>query len=136
MLLKVCFRNVYLWFLFSGCGGCVAGEEEFVQCPCGRIIRDAGEYRLVFLRRGAFEVDILCPNEVCYLKELGYVKFRFNDGEIVLESAEFYPPFVTWNSSRLGFEKTSSILKEHLRTIVRELIDWNEVKRALGRNEK
>lgn len=113
----------------------MADEKEFIQCPCGRIIRGADEYRLVFLRRGAFEVDILCPNEVCYLKELGYVKFRFNDGGIVLESAEFYPPFVTWNSSRLGFEKTSNILKKHLRIIVRELINWDEVKRTLGRNK-
>lgn len=122
--------------LFIGFGDLVADEKEFIQCPCGRIIRSTKDYKLIFLRRRALEVDILCPNEICYLKELGYVKFRFNNGEIVLESAEFYPPFVTWNSSRLGFDKTSRILKEHLKTIVRELIDWNEVKRALKRNKK
>ena len=106
-------------------------EQRFIQCPCGRIIRNPKEYRLVFLRRGALEVDILCPNEACYLKELGYVQFKLENDAVKFEKAEFYPPFVTWNSSRLGYDATSKILKEHLRKIVRELIDWDRVKEVL-----
>ena len=106
-------------------------ESGFIQCPCGRVIKSPREYRLVFLRRGALEVDILCPNEVCYLKELGYVRFKIDDDSVKFEKAEFYPPFVTWNSSRLGYEKTSRMLKEHLKTIIKELIDWEQVKEVL-----
>jgi len=102
--------------------------DVVVQCPCGRVIRDARDYRLVFLRRGALEIDILCPNDSCYLKELGYIRFRVDNGRIRLVRAEFYPPFVTWNAGRLGFDVASKILREHLRIIIREVVDWNRIR--------
>jgi hypothetical protein len=107
-------------------------NEESIQCPCGTIIRDPKQYKIVFIRKEALEIDILCPNDLCYLKELGYVKFEVNDdNSIKLIKAEFNTPFVTWNSSRIGYEKTSEELKKHLRKIVLELIDWDKIKRHL-----
>jgi len=103
--------------------------EGSIQCPCGTIISDPKQYKIVFLRKEAFEIDILCPNDLCYLKELGYVKFKVNDdNSIKLIKAEFNTPFVTWNSSRIGYEKTSEELKKHLKKIVLELIDWDKIK--------
>jgi len=103
-------------------------EEAVIQCPCGRKIKDPHEYKLIYLRKGAMEIDILCPNDACYLKELGYIKFEINNDQIKFKKAEFYPPFVTWNSSRIGFEKTREILKEHLKTLIKEVIDWDKIR--------
>ncbi len=105
-----------------------------IQCPCGRVIRSAKEYKLVFLRRGALEIDILCPNEFCHLKELGYIQFDVSsDGEIKFKRARFYSPFVTWNASRLGFDVASRVLKEHIKVIVREIVDWSKIKNEMLR---
>ena len=45
-------------------------EEEYVQCPCGRVIKDPEEYKVVYLKHEMREIDILCPNDSCYLREL------------------------------------------------------------------
>ncbi len=105
-------------------------EAELIQCPCGRFIKAPSEYKLLYLKKEQNEIDILCPNDVCYLRELGFVKFKVDEKrkKIMLETAAFYPPFVTWNAARLGADKAHNILKQHLREIVTKYIDWNRVK--------
>ncbi|MEM1549030.1 MAG: hypothetical protein QXO74_00935 [Candidatus Methanomethylicia archaeon] len=106
--------------------------DEEIQCPCGTKISDPKQYKLVFIRKESFEIDILCPNDLCYLKELGWIKFELNEhGNIKFSKAEFHTPFVTWNSSRLGYEETAEKLKIHLKKIILELVDWDKVKKVL-----
>jgi len=95
-----------------------------VQCPCGRQINDASEFKLVFLKKELNEIDILCPNETCYLRELGYVRFNIVDGKPKFQEASFYPPFVTWNKSQLGEAEAEKTLKQMLKDIVTKYIDW------------
>jgi len=47
------------------------------------------------------------------------------------KEASFYPPFVTWNSGRLGTNKAESLLKDHLKRIAKR-VDWER----LGRSEE
>jgi len=101
-------------------------EENSIQCPCGRIIEDPEEYKVLFLKRELQEIDILCPNDSCYLRELGYIKFEIKDNKAVFKEASFYPPFVTWNSGRLGSDVAEKILKEHLKKIAQRL-DWERL---------
>jgi len=96
-----------------------------VQCPCGREIRDAGEFKLLFLKKELNEIDILCPNETCYLRELGFVKFDVVNGKAKFKEASFYPPFVTWNKSQLGEQEAESDLKGMLKELAKKYIDWN-----------
>jgi len=107
---------------------------ESVQCPCGRVIESPDEYKVIYLKHEMREIDILCPNDSCYLRELGYVKFDLVGGKAKFKEASFYPPFVTWNSGRLGFEKAEKILKNHLREIIRR-IDWERIGRQTEREE-
>ena len=95
-----------------------------VQCPCGRQINDASEFKLLFLKKELNEIDILCPNETCYLRELGYIGFDVVDGKPKFREASFYPPFVTWNKSQLGEEEAGKTLKQMLKDIVTKYIDW------------
>jgi len=103
--------------------------SERIQCPCGRYIEDPDDYKVLYLKHEMKEIDILCPNDSCYLRELGYVKFEMEGGKAKFKEASFYPPFVTWNSGRLGFETTDKLLKEHLKNIVRS-IDWDRIAKA------
>jgi hypothetical protein len=64
---------------------------------------------------------------MCYLRELGYVKFDVPGQEARFREASFYPPFVTWNATQLGKEMTHEILKEHLKEIVTKQIKWKEI---------
>ena len=48
---------------------------ESIQCPCGQNIIDYNDYLLLFLKKDMGEIDILCPNDYCYLRELGFLKF-------------------------------------------------------------
>lgn len=98
-----------------------------VECPCGTVIESSQRYTLLFLKKELFEIDILCPNEMCYLRELGYVKFDMSGQEARFREASFYPPFVTWNTTQLGKEMTHEILKEHLKEIVTKQIKWKEI---------
>ncbi|MEM1582738.1 MAG: hypothetical protein QXK89_09570 [Candidatus Bathyarchaeia archaeon] len=101
----------------------LSAEKEVIQCPCGRIINSPEEYKVLYLKHELREIDILCPNDSCYLRELGYIKFDVKDGKAVFREASFYPPFVTWNSGRLGFERAEKILKDHLRAVAKK-VDW------------
>ena len=98
-------------------------ERRSIQCPCGRIIENPDEYKILYLKHELREIDILCPNDSCYLRELGYIKFEIKDGKAVFKEASFYPPFVTWNAGRLGFENAEKILKSHLKAIAKK-VDW------------
>jgi hypothetical protein len=105
--------------------------SEKVQCPCGRIIEDPNEYKILFLKRELQEIDILCPNDSCYLRELGYVKFEMHNRKAIFKEATFYPPYVTWNAGRLGAENSEKSLKDHLREIVTRVIDWEKIERGM-----
>ena len=107
--------------------------SQLVQCPCGTAIEDSSRYTLLLLKKELSEIDILCPNETCYLRELGYVRFAISGREAVFREGAFYPPFVTWNSTQLGREATQKILKEHLREIVIRHIRWTDVAEAVRR---
>ena len=104
----------------------MAKELNKIQCPRGRIIEDPEEYKVLYLKHEMREIDILCPNDACYLRELGYVKFDIENGKAKFKEASFYPPFVTWNAGRLGFENAEKLLKSHLKHIV-ERIDWERI---------
>jgi len=117
--------------------------SSVVECPCGTKIRDSSKYTLLFLKKELLEIDILCPNEICHLRELGYIRFEKSGGEALFREASFYPPFVTWNSTQLGRELAQNILKRHLKEIVTTHIDWREVVQVmkpgsthLGTNER
>lgn len=98
-----------------------------IECPCGTVIESPARYALLFLKKELLEIDILCPNETCYLRELGYVRFDMSGQEIAFKEASFYPPFVTWNATQLGKEQTQEALKKHLKEIVTKHIRWNEI---------
>jgi len=98
-----------------------------VQCPCGRKISEASEFHLLFLKKELNEIDVLCPNDSCYLRELGYIKFDVVDNKAKFKEASFYPPFVTWNSSQLGKDEAQYALKNILRDIVRKQINWAKI---------
>lgn len=99
---------------------------EKIQCPCGRIIEDPEEYKVLYLKRELKEIDILCPNDSCYLRELGFIKFDVEKGKAKFKEASFYPPFVTWNSGRLGYENAEKLLKAHLKSMLKR-IDWKRI---------
>jgi hypothetical protein len=99
-------------------------SDTSVQCPCGRYISDASEFKLIFLKKELNEIDILCPNDNCYLRELGFVKFDIKDEKPAFKEATFYPPFVTWNVSQLGKDQANKRLKEILRDMVKKHITW------------
>jgi len=109
-------------------------EEEIIQCPC---ISSPAEYKLLYLKKEMNEIDILCPNDVCFLRELGFIKFDVDDeGRLKITGASFYPPFVTWNTARLGTDKALKLLKSHLREIVTRYIDWARVKADVLKRRK
>jgi hypothetical protein len=103
-------------------------QETKIQCPCGKEIHDTSEYKLLFLKKEMNEIDILCPNDSCYLRELGFVLFeRIEDqgkSQVKFDRAEFYVPFVTWNATRLTEKVAQSTLKDQLEDLVRNKIDW------------
>ncbi len=103
-------------------------KKEILQCPCGRWIESPSDYKLMFLKKLDMEIDILCPNDACYLKELGCITFKIENGKLVWKEAKFYPPYVTWNYSQLGKKKAEKIMREHLKKIVTERVEWKKVK--------
>jgi len=104
----------------------VTVAEGKVQCPCGRFVDRSEDYKLLFLKKEMREIDILCPNDSCYLREIGYIKFDVKDNKPVFKEAVFYPPFVTWNMSQLG-EKAGAMMKRQLIDIVTKIIDWKKI---------
>jgi hypothetical protein len=103
-------------------------STDQIQCPCGHFIPDYKEYQLLFLKKDMKEIDILCPNEFCYLRELGFLKFNIENGKIILEKGRFYAPYVTWNATRMTEEKTVKILREHLVDITEKHVQWDSIK--------
>ncbi len=103
-------------------------EVDTIQCPCGREILDTAEYKLLFLKKEMNEIDILCPNDSCYLRELGFILFKKVEDQgkkqIKFDRAEFYVPFVTWNATRLTEKQAEISLKAQLTDIVKNKIDW------------
>jgi len=101
--------------------------QEYIQCVCGRLIKDPSEYKVVYIKKENRELDILCPNDTCYLRELGFIQFRLEGDKPRITKATFYSPFVTWNVARLGKEKATQLLKQHLQMLIRRYIDWNKI---------
>ncbi len=105
-------------------------SETTVQCPCGHTIEDYRKYLLLYLKKEMEEIDILCPNEYCYLRELGFLKFKVTEtGVINFDKGRFYAPFVTWNATRISGEMTVKILKQHLIDIVEKSVRWDKVRK-------
>lgn len=104
--------------------------SETIQCPCGQTIEDYKNYELLYLKKD--EIDILCQNEYCYLRELGFLKFEFskNTDKITFQTGKFYAPYVTWNATRMSEEKTVEILRHHLIDITEKLVEWGKIKKS------
>gem|GEM_PF-6995905 len=102
------------------------GENDYVQCPCGRLIRSPREYRIFLFNIREHEINILCPNEGCYLGELGRIEFVTKARSWVIEEASFNSFFLSWNSDRLGEERTKALLESHLKNVIGG-IDWLSV---------
>ncbi len=103
--------------------------SEMIQCPCGQTIEDYKNYELLYLKKD--EIDILCQNEYCYLRELGFLKFDFNpnNDKISFHTGKFYAPYVTWNATRMSEGKTVEILRHHLIDIAEKLVEWDKIKK-------
>ncbi|MHA1973921.1 MAG: hypothetical protein ACTSW1_13065 [Candidatus Hodarchaeales archaeon] len=114
----------------------MSSEDLIAQCPCGYKIKDSSEYNILFLKKELMEVDILCPNKVCYLGELGFIKFKMENDQPKLDLARFYSPYVTWNATRLGGDEASDLLKSHLKELIVNKINWNQIKRELKQSEE
>ncbi|MEM0380846.1 MAG: hypothetical protein QXL41_01265 [Desulfurococcaceae archaeon] len=105
------------------------GSELKLQCPCGKEYSIPNEYDIVFVKKDQCEIDILCSNPACFLKELGYIKFKIdrNSSKVKIEVASFYPPYVTWNATRLGRDNAMKLLETHLRSILENILDWKKI---------
>ncbi|MHA2297731.1 MAG: hypothetical protein ACXADA_17010 [Candidatus Hodarchaeales archaeon] len=110
-------------------------SKEQIQCPCGQVIIDSSEYQLLFLKKEMNEIDISCPNEYCYLRELGFITFKWEKGDIVLDKGRFYAPFVTWNATKMSEEQTIKKLKKHLVDICEKHVQWDRIKPIADRKE-
>lgn len=102
-------------------------EQKYIQCVCGRVIKDASEYKVLYLKKEQRELDILCPNDTCYLRELGFIKFDVIEDKPKITRASFYSPFVTWNIARLGKEQATKLLRQHLQDLIKKYVDWNKI---------
>ncbi|PWI48929.1 hypothetical protein CEE45_04150 [Candidatus Heimdallarchaeota archaeon B3_Heim] len=109
-------------------------SESTIQCPCGRTIHDYSDYSLLYLKKEfgeGGEIDILCKNDYCYLRELGYLKFSIDKAKkVILEKGKFYAPYVTWNATRMSEDRTVEILKQHLVDITEKLVQWQKVMKS------
>ncbi|RLE86956.1 MAG: hypothetical protein DRJ67_05995 [Thermoprotei archaeon] len=116
-----------VWRYYRVEGVELSEEQEYIQCVCGRLIKDPSEYKVVYIKKENRELDILCPNDTCYLRELGFIQFRLEGDKPRITKATFYSPFVTWNVARLGKDKATQLLKQHLQALIRRCIDWNKI---------
>lgn len=101
-------------------------EDDYVQCPCGRLIRSPREYVVFLMNIGEHEISLLCPNEGCYLEELGRIRFTVKGKSRTIEEASFNPFFFSWNSDRLGEERAKALLESHMKNAI-DGIDWLSV---------
>ena len=115
-------------------------SENTIQCPCGQPIHDYTDYLLLYLKKDSDEggeIDILCRNDYCYLRELGYLKFTIDKArKVTLEKGKFYAPYVTWNATRMSEARTVEILKIHLVDITEKLVQWEKVLRGIDKEKK
>lgn len=98
-------------------------EETPIRCICDQKLLSFRDYKLAILEGITEEIDIFCPNGSCSIRELGYVKFINNNGNISFSKAKFYPTFVSYNVSTVD-DKAYQKLKSHLKSIVKISIDW------------
>lgn len=105
----------------------MSDESGQIQCVCGRLIKEPSEYKVVYIKKENREIDILCPNDTCYLRELGFIQFTLEDEKPKILKATFYSPFVTWNTARLGKERATELLRVHLQQLIRRNVDWNKI---------
>ena len=111
-------------------------SESKVQCPCGVYI-EKDQYKLLYLKKDTGEIDILCHNDYCYLKELGFLKFHIDENDkIDFDKGRFYSPFVTWNATRMSEENTIKELKTHLIHIAENMINWTKVVEDYKKKQK
>ena len=106
-------------------------EETSIRCICNQKLNSFRDYKLAILEGITEEIDIFCPNESCSIRELGYVKFFNNNGNISFSKAKFYPTFVSYNVSNTE-DKTYQKLKSHLRDIVNISIDWKNLHKNMS----
>ncbi len=102
-------------------------ETSQIQCPCGQKIQKHTDYQLLYLKKDMGEIDILCPNEYCYLRELGFLRFSIKNKKIIFEIGRFYAPYVTWNATIMSEEKTVRKLKQHLVDITEKNVQWQKI---------
>lgn len=105
--------------------------SEKLQCPCGRIIDSPRGYKALYLSKGSREIAILCPNDNCHLRELGYVRFEIDGLVAKYKAAAFYHQYVSWNIAQLGSEKAVETLKKHLHELVANGINWQKIVRSI-----
>ncbi|MCD6485570.1 MAG: hypothetical protein J7L47_10725 [Candidatus Odinarchaeota archaeon] len=102
-------------------------KDEYIQCPCGQVIKSPKDFKLIFIKKEQNEIDILCPNDTCYLREVGFIKFEIIEDKIKPKVGKFYPQFVSWNFTQLGKEKAKKILEDYLKIMVKEIINWDGI---------
>lgn len=105
----------------------MASENEYVQCVCGRVIKDPSEYKVIYIKKENREIDILCPNDTCYLRELGFILFTLSEDKPKIVRATFYSPFVTWNVARVGKDRAMEMLRLHMQALIRRYVDWGKI---------
>ena len=110
--------------------------EGEVQCPCGRIIRSPKEYRVFFMREIGNVVYLLCPNERCYVGELGNITFSIHGRSAKVDRAFFNMLFYSWNSEQLGEKTAKILLEDHLKTIVTRDINWQTISETAKRKKR
>jgi len=100
-------------------------SRPWLECPCGARIVRSDEVRLVWTGRD--RIDIVCPGDSCYLKEVGYIGFSRHGDKVRLKRVSFYPPFSSWNLSRLGRERGSKLLDDLARGLMKRKVSWAQL---------
>ncbi len=100
-------------------------NSPWLECPCGAKILHHGELRLEWKRENESQVHIICPDDSCYLREVGHIRFERNGHEVRLKKVMFYPPFSSWNLARLGRERGNKLLKLLARELVKRKVSMD-----------
>jgi len=103
---------------------------SWLECPCGAKITHPDKLRLVWKGREEDRLDILCPGDSCYLREVGYIESRRDGDEVRLKGVTFYRPFSSWNLSRLGRERGNKLLSDLARGVVKRKVSWAQMDRS------
>ncbi len=104
-------------------------SAPWLECPCGAKIVHQGELRLALTQRGETQLYILCPDNSCYLREVGYIRFKRDGDKVRLNKVIFYPPFSSWNIARLGRERGSKLLRQLAAALMKREVSWKELDR-------